>query len=232
MDINLPSLKKIDIKIRYLIFGFVRKSQQLLFYYNKYNLNISELISYIILSYYHHVEYFRYFNKKFYQTSNNKKIITKLSGKAGTCYGAINILYENDGIHTYRLKIIHLNSGCCIGIDEHTNGKFINSYFYKSKTKFYAYSGFNGKKYSFHEMGLEFGSKFGAGDIVEMIIDLNDKSLLFSVNDNESMKAFKIEPTEKGYYMFVCLGYKDDKVELLSYTYTPRKNQKIFKTVQ
>ena len=55
--------------------------------------------------------------------------------------------------------------------------------------------------------------KYGTGDNLKMIFDLNQNVISFAVNDSDP-KECAVTPSETPYYLAVCVSSKDSEVEL------------------
>ncbi len=221
MELDLQELKKRDIQIQYLVFGFVRNAQILLSNNTSF-WNISDLIIYIIMAFYGLEECFKHFNESQFITFDHDNIIKKINKKQwSTCYGYKVIEYNSDGVHIWRFEALTLANGACmIGIDEANYKWFTNCFCWEYEDRDgYGYNGYNGRKYNKNDYS-KYGEKYKTGDTIEMILNLNDKTLSYKTNNASSLKAFKIKPTNVGYCMAVALYWEDDSIQLLSYNYT------------
>eukprot|EP01084_Bolivina_argentea_P022019 40901_1 len=222
MDVDLQQLKQLDARVQCLIFGFV-KDAQLSFSDGSRYWNVSDLIVYIILAYYQDIEYFAHFNKEKWTISNNDLTIIKTENSYASCYGNIVIPFESKGIHHWKFTFYQSFNGCgAIGIDESVH-KWLDRDFHcaSRKTIHYGFRGDTGCKYDRSGSSIGYiNTGYLKGDTVNMILDLNSKTLSYSVNDAKPTKAFDIEPSQLGYCMAVYMYGNTNGLTLLSYNYT------------
>eukprot|EP01084_Bolivina_argentea_P227816 384839_1 len=220
MEVDFQQMKKHNVKIQYLIFGYVRKSKSLLSNSLMY-CNISDLITYTILAYYQPIEYFQHYNSEKVKISDDKYTITaKLETDEGvTCYGSVIIPYDSKGIHKWKFKLEHVTCSYCIGVDE-VSYKWENRTLYDAKgTNNYSYAGTSGGKYGSSGQWTQYSVKYKTNDIVEMVFNLNTKMLSFGVNGHKLKDAFMIINSDIGYAMAVSVYTINDSITLLSYSH-------------
>eukprot|EP01084_Bolivina_argentea_P092817 166963_1 len=126
--------------------------------------------------------------KKYIATISNSQRTVKLKDKNLTsCYGAIVIPSIGDSIHRWKFRVDKLGN-MAIGIDEapgaSKEGWFIN----QNDTKNYAWGNW-GKKCSQGTQKV-YGTMYGTGDIIEMILNLSDGTLSYSKNEQIQGVAF------------------------------------------
>lgn len=201
----------VDQKTKDTVSGFIRKIK---------NLFPSD-IARLCLLYYFVEEQFDPDNCPKYQLSNNNKTVAKCGSGSRNAYLTKIV---NTGVHRWRFKLEYedLNLPLSIGI-------------FKTKTKGGLKQGYNNTAENFSKkngyavvvsyqrrarnkgIGKAYGKRQSkSGDIYEMILDFNKRTLSFNVNDEFWGIAFdKIEQTS--YRAVVCAGYWWDKFHLLSY---------------
>eukprot|EP01084_Bolivina_argentea_P062804 114796_1 len=219
MDIDLQKLKLVDMKVQFLVFGFVKESQLLLRNDSSY-WNISHLIVYTIMAYYLEDERFEYYVDILVTESNNKRTLILNDHDSITCYGNKNISFNSKGIHTWTFKAIAPMLSFAIGIDE-SDHKKIGGYFHFVKDKEnYCYSHYGEIHYK-HEIITDIlVPKYVDKDIIEMVLNMNTKTLTYSKNGVVIMNPLKINESKSGYRMAVALSAKNVGVTLISYIFS------------
>ena len=216
---------QIDEKTKLIIFGYIRNEQKILNSNHPNNsfYTIAQLIIYHILCYYHEPEYFTT-NADNIILSDDKRTITVTQRMDTTCYGVNIIPSTNKSIHKWKFSIFKPGYNCCgVGIDE-APGICINTDFYKQKNKEnYAYIN-SGTKWSKGYMNNRYGDNYRAGDILDMILDLYDGNLSYSVNNVNQGICYKIKQDKSvNYIMAVSVYSKDQSVKLLKYSFHRKK---------
>ena len=207
MALDLEKLKKIDIKAQHLVFGFVRRCQQLLpdqsvnAYYT-----IPPLVSYLCLSYFHlaYLDQTKY--GKYMILNKEENSITIDKGESGThvhdwskgntIYGNQWLKSNSNMIYEYELEITNIHpsfSDVYIGIS--SNDKIIESYMYEGVDKgdiYYAQTNWGRKQTNDndstqHNNGKQYST---SGDKIKLIIDFKMKKFQFIVNDDENGAYF------------------------------------------
>ena len=216
MDIDLPKLKEVQMKTQLMVFGFVRKCQGLLRNDSSY-WNISDLIIYIVLAYCREIEYFEFCDDGV-NVSEDRKIVVLSDYLSVSCYGHLKVFLNGKGVHLWKMKIIKPLLSHCVGIVD-TKHKTVNGYYHtRDDVNSYCYTRYGQLLKSGEEIGKF--EDFKNDDIVDMILDLNEKTLLFCLNGSKS-KVIQIEEEKQceSYSMGVILGAKNVGIELLSYQY-------------
>eukprot|EP01084_Bolivina_argentea_P308558 533591_1 len=159
-------------------------------------------------------------DEHFISTKKNKTI-KKMGYGDKTRYGLTVIKYDGKGIHRWKIKIIKLKSGeCIIGIDEESRMSVEKTFYMNKDSIHYGYWAKNGKKINEKGKFKAFGSKYKTGDIVEMVLNLNNKKLGFGLNGSEIKYAFDVSSVSAGYCLAVCLCNDGDAVTLESYKHS------------
>ena len=183
MASKLHELNAIDNRTKLIIFGYIRKEQQLLTLLHKNNpfYVIAKLIIHCIFSFYHEPEYFAKAPNNV-AISNNKCTVTVTETMDTTCYGARTIESTLKMIHRWKFIIQNSEYNCTgIGIDE-APGTSTNDDFYKNRKKnnyIYKCIGRKWSQYIYDDYGINYSNN----DVVEMILNLIDGKLSFLVNN-------------------------------------------------
>ena len=128
----------------------------------------------------------------------------------------------SESIHRIRFKILSkVMSGRCnfvIGIRKLNAGPLpINTYFSTGSKTTYAFRGASGYLDNHDSGGNGDGGKYGQilkqKDVIEMIVNFNDLTLKYIINNKDYGVAFKIEETE--YKAAVNIKIIDDSIQLL-----------------
>eukprot|EP01084_Bolivina_argentea_P036080 66779_1 len=130
--------------------------------------------------------------------TNEKRSNIKITSGWNTGYGAtiIDPSETKKNIFIWKFKIIQGITGIYIGIECGSEpGMWINDNFAgQRKTKNYAYSSQNGRKYAhntptggiFSSAGLKYDQKYGTNDIISMKLDLCDSFGVLSFKNGEN----------------------------------------------
>ncbi len=128
----------------------------------------------------------------------------------------------SEGVHIWKFKANHLTKGNWnpLGIWKINSGTpIINGKWIAKANNGYAYRIGAQNKINPADCGGANGGKYGVfcktNDIIEMIVDFNEKSLSYNVNDVEFGKAFDIEATE--YRAAFNCHYNANSITLISY---------------
>ena len=150
---------------------------------------------------------------------------------ARNTYGGFNAVYlrevAKDGVHEWKFKIIGAQGiGVLIGIKAVNNKeqKMPKSYPFTinfdhelEEKNGYAFSERTGKLQSKRlTRGEKYGCKCKDGDIIEMRLDFNNKTLGYIINDKDYGKAFDIDAT-KMYRAAVRLGASNSSIQFLEH---------------
>ena len=213
MALQVERLKKIDQRIQFIVFGFIRDAQILLPSIDKpYNI-IPDLVTYIVLNFYYQCDYFDTFSKNRYQCLNENR--TKLGGKSGqtgTAYGSEVLVCNSNYIYEYKFKILFKKGWIVIGIDT-ANNECIHSDFYFEDRSSYAYAT-GGGVWANGVLTTKYGDTYHANDIIEMIIDMKSMNICWKNNDQQ-YKTINIKPTEINYRIAVGCS-SGSSLEILS----------------
>eukprot|EP01084_Bolivina_argentea_P055548 101808_1 len=173
------------------------------------------------------MEYFQHYNASNFSCSNNNCTVQKKGNDSKTCYGSKVIKYNDTGIHRWKIQIhkVQSTNGCVICIDEACYKWKNNSLAYNGQgTSHYGYSS-NGNKFNPKCKETSYGDKYKAGDVVEVVLDLDKKTVGFALNNSIiSEPAFTVNPTDIGYALAVNLYHDGDSVTLISYNHTKTNN--------
>ena len=172
------------------------------------------------MAFYASIEYFKHFVADSFDISSDGRRITRIEDMGRpqrTVYGSNVIPFESYGIHEWRVKI---HKGFCIilGIDEACY-KWKRAPFWKRNTSNYAYAQLTGRKCS-SNIRRDFLNPFHDGDVIKIVLNMNDKTIWFAKNNITITKAYDIKETENGYCLAVYMRTVDDCIELLSYKHT------------
>ena len=193
--------------------GYIRNMQKYI------DNDIPEVIMMIILSFYYIAEYFKDTDCK--GSENNTKIVS--TGSNRNAYGNIHIDSTIPTVHHWKFKIgkVQYSGTYTIGIAEIS--VFKQRGIWMTTGKGYAYDGTGTsripsvKGYSFKWGGT---ARFKEGDILEMVLDLKNKILIYQVNDNKSESTL-INNIKTGidieYKLAVMLSTSGDWIQLISY---------------
>eukprot|EP01084_Bolivina_argentea_P088147 159148_1 len=211
MQINYDKLKNIDNETKYLVFGFLRISSDLL------ELNMPDLITFTCLSFYYISEYFAKAGTNVEISCNETKIEKICSGHWGNIsYGNIKITSHSKGIYKWYLKIIKCRWHIIVGIASSITP-------YSSFWKGHQYGYWTtGKKVSDHG-NIEYGMHFHDNDIVCMELDIQSQhqnKLTFYVNDKSQGVAFDgiNFDSDQTYRLAVSIYHPTACIELIKFT--------------
>ena len=217
---SFENVKKIDLKKKKCVFGYIRRMQQLFPDDNIYY-TISSLVIHWILSYFASVDEFDENSVGGqYHLSQDNMVITR--NKVKDFNIAVYLKAEaKRGIHKWRFKIRACNIYglyTTIGIWKLNHSILKNQNIYgMNDGSFYAWM-VNKKQIipgKVHEIRVYGDAKCVRGDVIEMILDLEKKTLSYKVNKKDYGVAFEnIEDTS--YKAFAFINWKDDSLELLS----------------
>ena len=200
-----------------LLAGYIREMER------DVDNDIPEVIMMVILSFYYIAEYFKDTNCDLSEDN------TKVTGGSDCCnrnaYGniIINSIYNgNYGIHHWQFKIGCLSrDNIAIGITGSTTTP--RNPIYTVRGKGYAYMS-NGRIWEPNSEGNSYKvtsrdkPTYKEGDVVEMTLNLDKKSLSFKVNENESCSIEDIKVgRDIGYRMAGFLGCSVNWIQLISY---------------
>eukprot|EP01084_Bolivina_argentea_P114844 204375_1 len=155
-----------------------------------------------------------------------KRTFTMTDSAHITCYGAMKIPSLNHRTrYHWKFKINKRTDSMAIGIDE-TKSKWKNTNFLRNQSKeeaTYSYGLYHdGKKAQWNVHGFTYSKhqkalKYKTNDIVDMILNLNDNTLSYSINGGKKYKVFSKILTGGNieYYMAIYVYYKGDSISLL-----------------
>ena len=195
---TLKKLKQIDNRFKYAVFGYVRSMESQLSHYN-----VPVLISYVVLSYYFHGEYFAKYGDKV-QLSNDRMTVTKIIDKSmwnkynNTTYGNIWIESNVNQIAKWKLKLSSNN----VWISILSKDDRINEHCLQSMDEpLYGFGTVVGGGYAFsYREGsdgeceqINTGSRFASfHDNITLTLNTKDRTISFkNVEDTETIIMFK-----------------------------------------
>ena len=211
--VDLSKLKRdIDERTEYLIFGFVHEAQKLL-PNNKSYFNITDLITFGILSFYYiKNKWDRELTSDFYGMEDDHSSICIV--KRGNCGLGSTSAYSkgtiDSGIHSWKFRVEHMVKDTdayfdfVIGVVDQDH--LFDDKFNAVNRQNTWFAGSTGEKSGW----MKYGKKLEQNDIIEMIINLNDKSLKYIINGIDYGKACSLKENAKyraAVYMF-CVGNK------------------------
>eukprot|EP01084_Bolivina_argentea_P120790 214139_1 len=215
MTMDLHRIKQIDIKIRYLIFGYARESQKLLPNNTSY-WNIPELIKFTILSYYHIKDEWDKMN-----TDSSYIIvddcITKGENTNVGKYGGDKTAFlkhmVSDGIYKWSFKIENMLqpgkwNDFIIGIystDLNFDKVREQSFCYESGIAFVASKGQIFTAPCNYDAKRDYGVKCKNNDVIDMELNMNKLQLKFIINGTDYEKAYDLK---SGKYKAAVYLYK------------------------
>ena len=177
-----------------IVYGYVRSN----FITNENH--IPRDIINLCLTFYHIIirETFKHYNPRNYDLSNDDMTVTgAVAGSWSICYGSQCIPSSDTCTYSWKFKVKKMATYIAIGIDEtkyirkHT-GHFNDEK--SGKTKSYALWN-NQQKNQWDHDGLidaeSVAPKFDTNDVVRMILDLQNRTLSYQVNEGEIYVAFK-----------------------------------------
>ena len=209
---TLENVKMIDTKTKDLVSGYAKQSQLDLPSDNVY-FTIPTLVIYWILLYYYPSDKFYKYQKN-YALSSNELIIKKREFGDGSAYLSKIV---NQGVHRWIFRINKVNR----------SGSSMTIAIWKTKyienIDRCLYDAANGKSYGWMITGLYLTSagRYGIdkpkdGDIIEMIIDLNKRTLRYFCNGIDLGDAYQdIDKTT--YRAAISMYNRDDCIELIAY---------------
>ena len=213
---QLKKLDRIPQRSKCLMFGYIRRIQSL-FPQNVSYFNIPTSIINICILYFYLFDTWDIQHKSAGIIVENK-IIKHLKGGWDTIF-LRNIV--NTDKHHWKFKIIK-HSGNCLMI-----GIWNNKYQIKSDYEYigekanisYVFDAYFARlnkheKYNHWRRDNSYGRRIKPNDVVEMVLDFNNLSLSYSINDVSYGKAHDIK---KGEYRAAVSIYAKSCIELLSY---------------
>eukprot|EP01084_Bolivina_argentea_P061363 112134_1 len=189
---SFTNLNNIDHKEQLIVFGYIHQAQTVLHSDSPIHI-IPSLVTHVVLYYYHIPECFEHFASglQCISMSDDRMIFSKTKESILlTFYGSSVISSQSKSIHEWKFEIIDCRENICIGIDEAIY-KFKDSDFAgQSKTANYAYYSGGAKYWNCYLEYTPYGQSFRAGDIVTMILNLNEGCLIFAVNNEDQGVCF------------------------------------------
>ena len=114
---------------------------------------------------------------------------------------------------TFNIKKKGQYNGMCIGIDEAHNIN-TDTYFYgRKETINYGYNGYDGNIYSQGNIYQYGGVSWKEGDIVSMVVNLEQDKISYFINNKQQYNNIKIKNTQNGYRLCVYIIKPGDCVE-------------------
>ena len=215
----------VEERTKLIIFGFIRKEQEILTKLHPNNpfYIIAQLIIHHIIYYYNDPEYFSKTGDHA-EISDDKLSVTVKKRGYVTCYGNNIIPSTCKMIHCWKFHVEQPGFNCCgIGIDE-APGICTDSDFYKQTDKtYYAFEN-SARKYSNsdsdeYHIGEDYGASYCVNSTIEMILNLIDGTLSYSVNGIDHGICFKVkQENELNYVMAVTMYLHQQKITLLKYS--------------
>ena len=206
----------IDDNTRNLLKGYIRSTEKSM------DKMIPDEIMFIILSFYYLNEFFKDVCSECSLTEN-KTNIKVIAGCNKNAYGYIHIDSMNDnGVShhwKFRLGSMEIDGETSIGIVQCDVMKFHG--LYMAEGRGYGYCGEGYKMVPLqddadYDMIIE-KARFKPDDIVEMVLNLKKRSLLFMINNEESVSIDNIKVGENiKYKMAVFLGCCGDWIQLMT----------------
>ena len=204
-SIDFELLKKIDLKTKHAVTGYIRRHR------NDYNQqNVPDLIMFIILSYYAIMEYFGVINEAKVKLTEDNTCIKKISEHFwdNTSYGNITINPMKDkGVYKWWIRIEQFVSNAVIGFG--TEHESINTSIDNDDGFYYilnCYTGsiqakgwdrWNDKIYVIDEFNTrEFRQRVNVGDILCVEFNIDEKYIKYYLNDKDYGVAFDANDIE------------------------------------
>ena len=219
-SVCLDDVKWIKQEIKDCVFGYVRNAQTELPVDNVYYTIPSLAIYWILLYFYESDEFDSNNCNSTYTLSDNNMVVTKNVDSTSSAYLT---MVATNGVHLWKFKILQVNSekyNVTIGVWK-TNYKLtpaIGICSTGNRVKQYGwlvnYDGVKSTTFDTFE-GITACNK---GDIIEMMLDLNERNIKYSKNGGQFVTAF--DNIQKTSYIAVVSAYKTgDSIQLLSYKY-------------
>merc|ERR1712228_11418 len=212
--LNFKRIKTANKRIRYSVYGYVRV--------NKYMLEIPESVIDIVLCFYYLIDEW---DKK-----NLNSAVTSILLKNENCVqlGPVNSLESgsayltnivSEGVFSWRFKIIQACNEMNFGITNNIKASTLNRFFvdydsgYAWEAVHYEEGGYlMDPKMIRHQKLKQYGPRCKNGDVVEMILDLEQMTLRYKVNDIDYGVAFEnIEKTQYKAAIFMYVYGKANK---------------------
>ena len=199
---SFKQLKKVDIKTKYAVHGWIRRKQEML----KVG-NIPAIVNAICILYFRDFEQFdKQLTHPNLEADDEYKILTNPSGRWFVNSFGTNICMEGRKYH-WRIKIEQVDSSqplfFNVGIILSDKAKdFLNGSWFED----FGYSYFH-LGYLFHAASPRpYGRQHQQGDIIDVYLDLkHENTLCYGHNHENYGKAFDIDP-EKQYRFALNLG--------------------------
>ena len=238
MTLNFELLKGADPRTKDIVNGFIKNSQVLLPNEENAYYNIPSLVFMMTLLYYYNPEYFTKHGRDI--SLNETKNIAHLEKSAGysTVYGNITITKKDQGKHIWTFNISEPNKQVImtIGIDSSAK-RFLNADFntIENECAFYGYQCY-GEDSSDPNIKIQgylaynddidtnryswrYGTCYSAEvSIVKMVIDMDDKTIRYFVNDEDQSIAFKDICFDKDEEYTMCVSMDETvTIQLIDY---------------
>ena len=236
MDLKLSKLKHIPSRNKNLIFGYVKDNWEKI---NKSKI-IPEMIKYMFLIYFNiDIDTFdKNMTNDAFEILGNDSMISLPShlydlflgsGANIDSYLSNVILTQNGGIHAWKFRQNAVNWNDSIGISKISSLNLVGDLDKDGQYCFMLSGNLLESREGLRDYICEaYGEAYKTNSIIEMILDCNNKSLRWIINNKDYGKAFDIED---GSYRAAVSLYNDDgggcdddgegcMVELISYQYT------------
>ena len=207
------NIEEIDDHTKSLLDGFVRDVEKSMSHI------IPDSIVLIILSFYYISEYFKQFDDKLYEITNNNKTIKRYDGTSsnGSIYANFIISpHQNIKQCVWKFKINKKGSnyiyiGICATSSTHARDIFYYcEYGYCLQLDGYKWHYDDPNPYCTEE-------KFKSGDIVSMILNVQTKTLEYAKNEKNLGTALHVDFTDLEYRMAVMMDVQGDEIELIDF---------------
>ena len=210
--------KELDEKTQCLVFGFVKESQKLLSDSSSY-WNISDLIIFIILSFYQIKDEWDEENShKAYKIEDD--ILVKVDEENAWVKNRSAFMTQivSKGTFRWKFKIVHIVepgqwNDFIIGIiNANRNLKYVSTGFYCDSNG-HGYDAGKGRLWNPSYDVTTYGIACKGNDIIEMELNMNELYLKYIINGKDYGKAFDVEP---GKYKAAVYLYKTgDKLRIV-----------------
>ena len=205
MNASLQDIKHANLRDKNLIFGYIRSVE-----FELELDNIPPLISHLILLFYYVSECFDRATKEKFKISEDKLTVTNISsdGWDHTIYCRKAIDSMSDLIYKWTFEMNGTyDSWCCAGFGIIANDNCVDFDFCDDKSKpIYAIYGPKGDKIS-HNSRITSDKNpliFEGGDCINIILDLQKRTMSFSVNDEDLILGWQdIEKSQDITYKMV-----------------------------
>ncbi len=147
------------------------------------------------------------FDSSKYSVTKEGKVITKKRNGWSTLRFTPAV---KSGVLKFKFKVLRMDDFIGIGCVPTTAENL--------KTKALSFIGYSywstGRKIALDDDGEVYGARYGTGNVIEVTIDMDARTLSFATNGKSQGVAYENLP-EEGVYPAICIFVKNNSVEIL-----------------